>query len=88
MRSLLSELWRDERGSVVSAETVLVGTVGIGAATVGMSSLTTSVNDELKDVSRSFRSLDQSYSLQARQSTTAWTAASAFRQPDVAQSLA
>jgi len=61
MASLLKQLWEDERGFVISAELVLVLTIGVLGMIVGISSVASSVNTELNDISSAFGALDQSY---------------------------
>lgn len=85
--NILSRLLRDERGYVLSAETVLIGTVGVLGATVGLGAMAESVNDELIDVAMAFRSLDQSYRVEARSGCGSWVAGSQFTQAPVEQSL-
>lgn len=80
-------LWTDERGFLLSAEAVLLGTVGIIGATVGLGAVAYAVNEELTDVACAIRSLDQSYALQGRSSPFAWTAGSSYQQKPVAESL-
>ncbi len=58
----LNALWNDEAGFIVSAELVLVATVGILGLVVGLSEMAVSVNTELNDLSNAFGSLSQSYS--------------------------
>jgi hypothetical protein len=84
----IKDFVRDDGGAVLSAEAVLLGTVGILGATVGLNLFAGSVNDELRDVAYAFRSLDQSYSVAGYCSSTAWTAGSCFRQEPVEVSLA
>ena len=84
--SWLLELWRDERGYILSAEAALLGTVGVVGGTVGLGMVSTSVNEELSDVAHSFRSLDQGYEIQGFQNCRAYTPGSAFVQQDVKKS--
>jgi hypothetical protein len=84
----LKELWRDECGAVLTAETVLVGSVVVLGATVGLSTVATAVNDELKEFSYAIRSLDQSYGYVGQSSCRAWSAGSYYTQPRVEDSLA
>jgi hypothetical protein len=79
---------RDETGAVLSAEAALLGTVGVLGVVVGANLFAKSVNDELRDVAYSFRSLDQSYSVAGHSSPTAWTAGSGYTQEPVDVSLA
>src|SRR5712691_3926458 len=76
-------LWNDETGAVVSAELAMVATLGVIGATVGLKTLSKSVNDELTDLAFAIRSLDQSFSVKQRRSAGACVAASCFRQADV-----
>lgn len=86
--NLLKNFWHDEAGLVMSAELVMLGTVGVIGATVGLSAAATSVNDEMVELSHAIRSLDQSYHVEGHQSCRAWTASSSYRQQDVAISRA
>ncbi len=86
--NLLNNFWRDETGLVMSAELVMLGTVGILGATVGLSAASTAINDEMVEFSHAIRSLDQSYHIEGHQSCRAWSASSSYRQQDVAASLA
>lgn len=85
---LLKRLWNDEDGVILSAETVLVGTVGVIGLTTGLSVLSNSVNEELKDVGSAIRSLDQSYIISGNYSCQASTPGSSFQQTPVETSLA
>ena len=88
LATVLKAFWRDERGSVVSAEAVVVGTGAVVGATVGMGTAAESVNGEMHELAYSFRSLDQSYGLHGFNGATSWTPGSYFRQQDVAVSRA
>ena len=83
----LHALLRDESGAVLSSELVMVGTVGVVGATVGLSALKESVNQELVDVAKAVRSLDQSYCIEGTKGCGAWTAGSSFQQEPVEKSL-
>lgn len=85
---LLREFWNDELGAILSAEMVSVGTVAVLGTTVGLGQLRDSLNEEMVDVAKAVRSLDQSYSIQGYSSGHAWTAGSSYRQRPVAESLA
>jgi len=85
MKNLLTALWADEFGVVMSAELVLVGTVtAIGAAT-GLVCIRDAVVDEMTDVSEAIGALDQSYSYRGMQGcesercgVSSFTASSAY----------
>lgn len=85
---LLNRLWRDEAGMVLSAEAVLIGTVGVLGTVVGLSTVSHAVNEELKEVGMAIRSLDQSYGYCGHRGCGAWTAGSSFVQLDVECALA
>lgn len=86
--NLIQELWLDESGLVLSAETVMIGTVGVLGAVVGMNAVNSAVNDELKEVASAIRSFDQSYGYVGHRGCGAWTAGSYYIQPTVQQSVA
>ncbi|QDT91204.1 hypothetical protein [Gimesia algae] len=86
--NLLKNFWYDEAGLVMSAELVVLGTVGVLGATVGLSAASTAINDEMVEFSEAIRSLNQSYHIEGHQNCRAWSAASSYRQQDVAVSLA
>ena len=87
MFKLLKDFWNDECGAVVTAEVGLLATLGIIGATVGLSSVAKSVDEELKETAAAFRSLDQSYCYRGFCSPYAATAGSCYQQPPVKQSL-
>jgi hypothetical protein len=59
--NLFKNLWTDEAGVVLTAETVMLGTVGVLAMTAGVGAMSSAMNEEMADVSRAFRSFDQSF---------------------------
>lgn len=85
--NLFVQLLRDEHGFVLSAESMLLGTVGVIGATVGLSAVSKSVNDELTDVAMAIRSVDQSFQIEGASSCGACVAGSSFTQTPVEQSL-
>ena len=78
----------DESGVVVSAELVTVATVGVLAMSAGLSRVTTAINEELCELAKAIRSLDQSYEAQGRVTCTGYSATSKFTQQPVAESIA
>ncbi len=84
--------WRgflsDECGAVMSAEMVMLATLGVVGATAGLKMAATSINEELKETALAFRSLDQSFEVKEQRSCRAWTAGSCYRQPPVEESRA
>ena len=59
--NLMKNLWTDEVGVVLSAETVMLGTIGVLTMTAGVGMMSNAMNEELTDVSRAMRSFDQSF---------------------------
>jgi hypothetical protein len=57
----MRKLFNDEAGFVVSAELVLVATIGVLAMVVGLASVRDAVLSELCDVASAFGAIDQSY---------------------------
>ncbi len=79
--------WNDENGLVLSSEIVLLGTMGVVGATVGLNKLSTAVNEEMTEMAYAIRSLDQSYSYNGFCGRGGWVAGSSYRQQDVEISL-
>lgn len=63
MTNLFTRLINDEAGFVVSAELVLVATIGVLAMVVGLSEVALNINEELEDVGSAFGSVNQSYTI-------------------------
>ncbi|QDU36404.1 hypothetical protein Mal4_06900 [Maioricimonas rarisocia] len=61
MNALLTKLYNDEAGFIVSAELVLVSTIAVLGLVVGLSELAININNELEDVGSAFSSVQQSY---------------------------
>lgn len=61
MTSLATKLMNDEAGFIVSAELVLIATVGVLSMIVGWSEVALNINNELEDVGSAFGSVNQSY---------------------------
>lgn len=59
--SILRSLWADEAGFVVSAELVLVLTIGVLAMIVGLHAVAKAVTTELGDISQAISVLSQSF---------------------------
>jgi hypothetical protein len=61
MKSLATLLMQDECGFIVSAELVLIATVGVLSMIVGLSEVALNINNELEDVASAFGSVNQSF---------------------------
>lgn len=61
MMRTLKALWNDQNGFVVSAELILVLTIGVLSMIVGLFSVSKSITQELNDLSSAFGAIDQSF---------------------------
>ena len=61
MTSLATKLLKDEAGFIVSAELMLIATVGVLSMVVGLSEVVLNINNELEDVGSAFGSINQSF---------------------------
>jgi hypothetical protein len=61
MRTLMAQLLSDETGFIVSAELVLVATIGVLGLTVGLSEVAFNINQELEDVGSAIGNMNQSF---------------------------
>ena len=61
--NLLRRFWTDQRGMVVSAELMIIMTVGVLALVTGVSAVTSALNFEYTDVANALTSLNQSYNI-------------------------
>ena len=61
MTALCTALIHDEAGFIVSAELMLVATIGVLAMVVGLSEIALNVNNELEDVASAFGSINQTF---------------------------
>lgn len=62
MRKVLSRLWSDDAGFVVSTELVLVATILVVGVTIGQATLRDAVISELADTADMINNINQSYS--------------------------
>jgi hypothetical protein len=61
--TLVRALWKDEKGFIVSAELVLVGTIAVLSMVVGLTSVSQAINNELFDIASAFNAVNQGNSL-------------------------
>ena len=61
MHTIIAQLLNDEAGFIVSAELVLVATIGVLSLVVGLSEVAFNINQELEDVGSAFGAINQSY---------------------------
>lgn len=60
---LMGKLFRDDAGFIISAELVLVMTIGVLAMVVGLTAVRDAVTHELNDISHAIGAVSQSYSV-------------------------
>ena len=78
MKKIVTALWQDECGMIISAELVLVGTLGVLGMVAGISHVRGAVVEEYKELGDSLRSINQSYSYSGFSGCKAFTAGSAY----------
>lgn len=85
--NLFLRLLRDEAGLVLPAEAIVLGTLGIVGATVGLTAVARSMNDELAESACAIRSIDQSFQIEGDSRCGACIAGSTFVQQPVEKSV-
>ena len=65
MRKLMSQLWNDEAGFVISSELIFVATLLVIGMITGLTTIRDQVLGELGDVADAVSEFDQSYSISA-----------------------
>ena len=61
MTQIFAQLLRDEAGFIISAELVLVATIGVLSLVVGLSEVAFNINQELEDVGSAFGNINQTF---------------------------
>jgi Flp pilus assembly pilin Flp len=79
MMTLAKKMWNDEAGYIVSAELILVATIGVLAMVVGLSEVSIGINEELEDIGSAFGAINQSYCYFGATGHKGHVAGSAFR---------
>jgi hypothetical protein len=62
MKNIVSRLWSEEAGFVISTELVLVATILVLALVVGLATVRDAIIQELADVAGAIGAINQSYS--------------------------
>lgn len=78
MKNILSRLWADEAGFVVSSELILIATIIVIGLITGLTTVRDQVNTELADVADAISEINQSYSYGAIVAHCSSTAGSVF----------
>ena len=61
--NLLRRFWTDDRGMIVSAELMIIMTIGVLALVTGVSTVTSALNFEYTDIANALTGLNQSYNI-------------------------
>jgi len=75
---MLTKMWNDEDGFVISTEIAVVATILVIGVVTGFSSVRDAVVSELADVGQAIGNLDQSFSLRGSVDCSSGTQSSAF----------
>ena len=67
MTKVFADLLHDDRGFIVSAELVLIATIGVLSLVVGLSEVAVAINEELEDVASAFGSINQTFNYRGLQ---------------------
>ncbi len=78
MRTIIAQLLNDEAGFIVSAELVLVATIGVLSLIVGLSEVAFNINQELEDVGSAFGNINQTYQYNGTAGSKGQSSGSAF----------
>lgn len=78
MSIIFAQLLNDESGFIVSAELVLVATIGVLALIVGLTEVAFNINQELEDVGAAVGNLNQTYQFNGTAGTKGQSAGSVF----------
>jgi hypothetical protein len=74
--NLISRLWNDDNGFIVSAELVLVATIVVIGMITGLAAIRKDVTSELTEVGQAIAAIDQSYSYTGLTNCHSFTAGS------------
>jgi len=78
MQVLLSRLWNDQSGAIVTAELLLIASILVLGVIVGLASVRDSVVTELADVAQAIANVNQSFSFSGVTGHHAFTGGGAF----------
>ena len=78
MKSSFVRLWREQHGAIISAEIMLVASILVIGAIVGLKSVRDSVVTELADVAQGLANVNQSFSFSGASGHHAFSGGGAF----------
>ena len=75
---IVSRIWKDDAGFVVSIELILISTIAVIGLITGLAAIRNAVVSELSDVAGAVADLNQSYTFNGSTSPSGSTAGSSF----------
>jgi Flp pilus assembly pilin Flp len=78
MTKLFTALVNDEAGFIVSAELILIATIGVLSLVVGLTEVASAINQELEDVASAFGSVNQTFCYRGLKGCSGHTVGSSF----------
>lgn len=75
---ILTKLWNDEEGFIISVELILIATILVIGVVVGLVAIRDSITGELSDVGVAINNLNQSYTLYGITGPSAAVSGSSF----------
>lgn len=75
---LFAKLWKDECGAIVTAEIMLIASILVLGAIVGLAALRDSIVTELADLAQAIANIDQSFSFSGTSGHHAFTGGGFF----------
>lgn len=63
MKSLMSKLWRDDKGALIAAEFLFVATITVIGIVVGLTGVRQAINAELTELGNAFLALSQGFTV-------------------------
>lgn len=78
MTKLFTTLLNDEAGFIVSAELILIATIGVLSLVVGLTEVASAINQELEDVASAFGSINQTFYYRGLKGCSGHTVGSSF----------
>jgi Flp pilus assembly pilin Flp len=73
MKSLMSKLWKDDTGALISAEFLFVATILVIGVIVGLASVRDALNTELAELGNAILALSQGYTISGQSGCCAAT---------------
>lgn len=86
-RTLLTQLWNDETGAVISTEYLLLGSVVAVGSASGMAAMRDSIIDEYKDLGGSIHEVRQQYAVPVAKTRGATHGGTSVTDPTVPQTF-